>query len=171
MTQGGGARRPRLSAVDPAIAPMVDGGGDRRADAGRRRASGWQLAAPVLCGCALAAAAVYVAADDPAGPGVHLPACPLYAMTGLWCPGCGMTRATHAVLRGDIGAAFGFNLFFPLFLGAILVGWVAWMRSAMGRAPLVAFARMPVWLPIALGGVLVAFGVVRNLPGLDVLRP
>ena len=131
----------------------------------------WSIAAPVACGCALAAAAVYIASNDPSAPGTHLPACPLYQLTGLWCPGCGLTRATHAVLRGDIGAAFGFNLFFPLFLGAIVVGWLAWLRRSLRRPPLVPFRNMPMWVPAATGVALIVFGVVRNLPGFGALRP
>ncbi|MEO6123770.1 MAG: DUF2752 domain-containing protein [Ilumatobacteraceae bacterium] len=129
------------------------------------------ISAPIACGCALAAAAMYVALDDPSGSGVHLPACPLYQMTGLWCPGCGLTRATHAVLRGHIGAAFGFNPFFPLFLGGIVAAWLAWIRRSLGRPPVIAVSRWPLWLPIAAGVLLIAFGVVRNLPGFEALRP
>ena len=131
----------------------------------------WVLAAPIACGCAIAAAAVYVGLNDPAAPGTHAPACPLYQMTGLWCPGCGLTRATHSLLRGDVGAAFGYNLFFPVFLGAIVVGWLTWMRRSLGRAPRVAFARLPMWLPIAGGVAMVLFGVLRNLPGFESIRP
>jgi hypothetical protein len=32
-------------------------------------------------------------------------ACPLKRITGLPCPGCGMTRAVRLVLRGDFAAA------------------------------------------------------------------
>ena len=32
------------------------------------------------------------AGHDPAEGGY--PACPLYTLTGYWCPGCGLTRAT-----------------------------------------------------------------------------
>jgi hypothetical protein len=42
--------------------------------------------------------------------------------TGLQCPGCGLTRASMAILRGDIQAAYNFNqlvFFVPLFVGAI----------------------------------------------------
>jgi hypothetical protein len=129
------------------------------------------LAGPVACGAALAGLAAYVALNDPSAPGTHLPACPMYQLTGLWCPGCGVTRAAHAALRGDLGAAFRFNALFPVFLGAIAVTWLAWLRRALGRAPIVGFRNMPMWAPIAAGVVLVVFGVVRNLPGFDALRP
>ena len=116
-------------------------------------------------------AAAYVALNDPSAPGTHLPACPLYQLTGLWCPGCGVTRATHAALRGDLPGAFGFNALFPLFLAAIVVGWLAWLRRSLGRAPIVPFRNMPMWAPVATGVALVLFGVARNLPGFDALRP
>ena len=45
--------------------------------------------------------------------GLGLP-CLFYQITGLMCPGCGNTRAALALLRLDIGAAFSYNLLFPL---------------------------------------------------------
>lgn len=132
---------------------------------------GLRVAGPVLCGCLLAGAAAYVAAIDPAAPGTHLPACPLYELTGLWCPGCGLTRATHAVLRGHLGAAFGYNLFFPLFLGAIVVGWLAWMRAALSRPAMRWLTRLPVWLGPATMVALALFGVLRNMHSFRVLAP
>ncbi|MFM2238334.1 MAG: hypothetical protein RL389_681, partial [Actinomycetota bacterium] len=42
--------------------------------------------------------------------------------TGLQCPGCGLTRASLAILRGDIQAAYGFNqlvFYAPIFLVAL----------------------------------------------------
>jgi hypothetical protein len=43
-------------------------------------------------------------------------------VTGLQCPGCGLTRASMAILRGDFQAAYNFNqlvFFAPLFLAAL----------------------------------------------------
>ncbi len=37
------------------------------------------------------------------------PPCPYLTLTGLACPGCGLTRAVHFLLHGDIGRAFAFN--------------------------------------------------------------
>lgn len=129
------------------------------------------LAGPVLCGCAVLGAAAYVAVIDPAAPAAHLPSCPLYELTGLWCPACGMTRATHALLRGDVGAALGYNLLLPLFLGAIAVGWLAWVRAALGRAPIRWLTRTPTWSVLVVAGVLAVFTVLRNLTPFAALAP
>ncbi len=119
----------------------------------------------------MVAAAAYVAANDPTAPGTHLPVCPLYAMTGFWCPGCGLTRAAHAALNGHIGAAFGYNLFFPVFLIGFVVGWFAWLRASLHRAPLQWLTRVPLSVPIAFGVLLITYGVLRNVPALHVLAP
>jgi hypothetical protein len=137
----------------------------------RTRARTWSAAAPIACGCALAAAAAYVAIADPNATGTHLPACPFHTMTGLWCPGCGLTRATHALLRGHIATAFGDNIFFPVFLGAIIVAWLEWASTAVRSRPLGWFVRLPRWAPAAFGVTLLVFGVIRNVPAFHVLAP
>ncbi len=50
------------------------------------------------------------------------PRCPLHAITGLDCPTCGMLRAIHLLLHGQIRAAFAVNplLFMALPAGALL---------------------------------------------------
>jgi hypothetical protein len=48
--------------------------------------------------------------------------CPFRAVTGLPCPGCGMTRAFCAIGHGDFASAFGFNVLAPfVFLAALLL--------------------------------------------------
>jgi hypothetical protein len=54
---------------------------------------------------------------DPDAGGLIL--CPYRALTGLACPGCGMTRATHFLLRGDLASAWAYNPL--LFLAVPLV--------------------------------------------------
>ncbi len=89
--------------------------------------------AAIGCGCALAGSAVWVALDDPAAAGSRFPACGFHAVTGLWCPGCGLTRATHALLRGDVAGAISRNVFTPFVLTAIVLAWASWTLTAFGR--------------------------------------
>lgn len=52
--------------------------------------------------------------------GLGFDVCGLHAVTGLPCPGCGMTRAIAAVSQGDFAVAVGANPFvifvWPVFL-------------------------------------------------------
>jgi hypothetical protein len=119
-------------------------------------------AAPVLCGCALAAGAVYVAVNDPGEASSRFPACPFHTTTGLWCPGCGLTRGTHHLLNGNIAGSLGMNVFTPLIVGAIVVVWWRWTTQAWGRTG--SEWRMPNWVWVAFPALLITFGVARNLP-------
>ena len=47
--------------------------------------------------------------------------CPIKALTGVSCAGCGMTRAWLAALSGDLGAAFAFHPLFWVVPPAVLV--------------------------------------------------
>lgn len=135
----------------------------------------WLLhrAAPVAGACAAAAAAVLLAANDPSAAGSRFAACQFHAATGLWCPGCGLTRGTHALLNGDLAGTFGYNVFTPFALVALALGWWSWTRRAWGRTAL----RMPSWVTDrglwALLAVAVAYGVLRNIPvaPFDALAP
>ena len=49
-----------------------------------------------------------------------LPLCPFHHLTGLPCPGCGLTRAFCAIGHGDFGDAWDLNPFCFLFYAATL---------------------------------------------------
>lgn len=123
----------------------------------------WQrLQRPGLVVAALAASTAYVAAVDPNEPG-HYPLCPTYALAGLYCPGCGMLRATHALTHGDLGGAMQRNpLAVPILLGvaALVLLWLrsAWSGRALRWEP-------PRWMPWALGTAFVVVTLARNVPG------
>ena len=128
-------------------------------------ASGWwRRAAPVACGSALVGAATLVARLDPAAPGSRFPACQFRLATGLWCPGCGLTRGFHQLFNGHLVSALHSNLFIPLVLVAVTAWWWSWLLTSWGRPGL----RMPRWAvrPMAFGLpiAVVAYGVLRNIP-------
>ena len=42
--------------------------------------------------------------------------CPFFRVTGIPCPGCGLTRAVILLLKGDLQASLRFHAFAPLVL-------------------------------------------------------
>ncbi len=91
------------------------------------------------------------------------PACPLYSMTGYACSGCGMTRGFHALLHGDIVTALDYNAMIPFalpFFGYIFFSLVSF--ALRGRGLLMGnWNLVLLWSTL---GLLLVFGVIRNLP-------
>ncbi len=129
----------------------------------------------VLGACACAGASLFVYAVDPSRHAVY-PQCILYNTTGLYCAGCGATRAVYALLHGRVLEALHDNALFVaalpwlLFvLGAYLLK--AWRRDAWPEV--FVDTRKVAWRGAGIFLVMVAFMVVRNLPGapFEWLRP
>ena len=128
-----------------------------------------QLRAPLIVGAAGVAAAGALLLRDPHTAG-SWPPCPILMLTGVPCPACGGLRATHDLLTGDLTAALSSNAYAVLTVllaGLVFVAWsVATVRG-----------RRPTWLQRSsvVGGLwaggLLAFGLLRLLPELSVLRP
>ncbi|HVF31733.1 MAG TPA: DUF2752 domain-containing protein [Acidimicrobiales bacterium] len=85
--------------------------------------------------------------------------CPLRASTGLDCPLCGATRATLALLRGDIVTALDHNALYVVGLPILGVLVLLWLVG--GRRP--AWSRTPVATG-SLVMVAAVFTVARNVP-------
>ena len=132
-----------------------------------RMAPRWTTRAAPLGVAALAAAAVgYVAAVDPNEAG-HYPACPLRSFTGLDCPGCGGLRCVHALATGHPVEAADHNLLAVLVLPLFALAWLARVRrSWQGRPRPAPTPAVIVW---TFAVAVVAFMVVRNLPGVPFL--
>lgn len=115
------------------------------------------LVAAALLGATTLAALRFA---DPYSPGSLLPPCPVHAMSGLFCPGCGSTRALHALAHFDPAIAWQMNALLVLALPLLAL---TLLRAAFPTAwpaglPLPA-ARHWLW---AIG----LFTVARNLPWL-----
>jgi len=91
------------------------------------------------------------------------PLCPLLSLTGLACPGCGLTRGFHSLFNGDIPTALDFNLLLPIWL--VLFGWIfvsLTLTAVRGRGlQMPVLSGKTVWMT---AGVLLTFGVLRNMP-------
>ena len=68
--------------------------------------------------------------------------CPIKWLSGISCPGCGMSRACFALLKLDFAAAFSYHpVIFALPVFAGLYGFFAWKNMERSRnAGIYAFA-------------------------------
>jgi hypothetical protein len=104
-------------------------------------------------------------------PSTHnfYPTCTFHRLTGLNCPGCGMTRALYALLHGDLTTALRDNALLVIGLAVFAVRgfWLA-ANEFRGRPGGVWFPGKWFWplLVIAL-----VFAVLRNLPAFSFLSP
>jgi len=128
----------------------------------------WPAAGPVLAAAALCALTGVVALRDPFKHQLT-PPCPFHELTGLWCPFCGATRAAWAATHGDMRLMLHANALFPMIVVLFGWSWAAWLGKASGGWSIpVPKGRAFAW---ALAVVLVAFTVLRNLPGFGALAP
>ena len=84
-------------------------------------------------------------------------ACPIHALTGFYCPGCGSTRAVKAVLNGDLPLAFHDNAL--LMVSPVVIASALLIEK---------YSQKRIWLYVFLSIVLVVvviFTVIRNQPG------
>lgn len=114
---------------------------------------------------AIAAAAALLAVYYTVDPAAQrwMPVCVLRQATGLSCPGCGTQRAVHALLHGDIAAAWGFNALFVAILP--VVAYLAWVETQRRRRPGLYMRVYGKWTAVAAIVVLAAWMLLRNLLG------
>jgi hypothetical protein len=129
-----------------------------------------RLLAPLGVLAGVVAAFGYVGAVDPHQPG-HYPVCPLFRLTGLYCPGCGGLRSAHALAHGELLRALGDNALVVVCAGVFCVGWVVWCVRALGR-----WRRRTVWEWRAvhawvIGSAVLVFTLIRNSPFGGLLAP
>lgn len=91
------------------------------------------------------------------------PQCPIHALLGVQCPGCGATRALAALLRGHLAEAIHLNALVTLLVPfAAAYGIVSYKRMLQRKT-----VRWPQPSPGVLYAALVVitvFTVIRNLP-------
>jgi hypothetical protein len=129
----------------------------------------------IFTACACAGISAFLYAVDPNHHAVY-PQCLLYKTTGLYCAGCGATRALHALLHGHLLEALRDN---ALFIAALPVGiWLAasyltqaWRARAWPEIQIE--GKSLIRSGATVFGLMLAFMALRNLPGcpFDLLKP
>lgn len=97
--------------------------------------------------------------------------CVFHAVTGLYCPGCGGTRAVRTLLRGDILKSFQYHPLVPYALFAVLFSlitrWAGRGKAAAG------YGKQEGILVVIGAGIIIINWIVKNCLlvfwGLDLL--
>lgn len=119
-----------------------------------------RLNALLLRGAMLAGmGAAYVAVISLIGRGLY---CPFWKLTGLMCPGCGVTRMCLALLRLDLAGAWRANAALLLALPALILLAVRlmWVYVRTGRRRPSRGEERFAWGMVI---YFLAWGVLRNL--------
>jgi hypothetical protein len=118
----------------------------------------------VLCAASTPALFAVAVWRDPSVLTTFPPPCVFRKATGIYCPGCGSTRALRALFEGDFFAALRYNPLSVAFLFAL---------------PLLLVLRRPRFRPLyyrlaaVVCAVVLVFAVLRNVPSpaFNFLRP
>lgn len=131
-----------------------------------------RLRGPLLTGGLAAGLALALHVRDPHSSG-SWGMCPWLLLTGHYCPGCGSLRAVNDLTNGDFVGALSSNLLFVVMLPLLVFWWVRWTQRAWSGAtppPARSGGHAHVWIALA-ALVMLAFGVLRNLPAGSWLAP
>ncbi len=123
-----------------------------------------RMLGPVLTVGGLAAATLALHVRDP-----HVTHswgfCPLYALTGIYCPGCGGLRGVNDLSDGHVGAAASSNLLLVLAIPVVVFLLARWTWAAWQGRDVAVVPHLPRSAKWGLGALVVVFWVARNLPG------
>lgn len=99
----------------------------------------------------------------------HIP-CVFHKITGLYCPGCGITRMSLALLEGNFRVAFRSNaaVFILIPVGLMLLLKFIYHYIKFGNIQLSKVETSILWVIVV---ILITFGILRNIPIFYRLRP
>ncbi|MBO5004306.1 MAG: DUF2752 domain-containing protein [Clostridia bacterium] len=87
--------------------------------------------------------------------------CMLYKLTGIKCPGCGMTRSMHYLVNGDIKQAIWYNLMLIPIIILVIYALYRYMRYLLNNEEIINKI-LENLLKVFLVAILF-FGIARNL--------
>ena len=125
----------------------------------------------IVAAAAMVAAAVllylYFTAE---GAGAGIP-CVFHQVTGLYCSGCGASRALRSVLHFDFYQALRYNAvltvalpFIAVYFGGLGVSYIRFGKDKISEK----ISMKPVWVFVAAA---LAYGILRNIPVFAFLAP
>lgn len=93
--------------------------------------------------------------------------CPFHKLTGLYCPGCGITRLIFSLIKFDFYQAFRYN---PLVFIMMITFFIYEILNIFIKKDIMLLKIKKEYALILLIIVLL-FGILRNIPLFDYLKP
>lgn len=93
--------------------------------------------------------------------------CVFYEITGLYCPGCGITRLCLSLFEGDIYQAFRYNPIIFIDLPILFILFVLNIFLKKNKN----IKKITDVIIIFLATITIIFGVIRNIPIFSFLAP
>lgn len=128
-----------------------------------QRTGVWRWLPPAIAVGTSAFLGAYLYLVDPNVASNPYPKCPLKALTGIDCPGCGGLRSVNSLLHGDVVGAVDHSL-----LAVVMVPIMAYflLRWLLGYAGIdLPKFRVPRWVAWTTPILVLAFSIVRNFEG------
>ena len=96
--------------------------------------------------------------------------CLIHEITGMYCPGCGVTRMLINILSGNFYQAFRYNpllfIFIPFFILYILDLFISKVKN---KKMITELFEPYIWYVLI--GIFIVYGILRNIPYFDYLKP
>lgn len=94
-------------------------------------------------------------------------ACIFYEVTGLYCPGCGITRSIISLIEGDLYQAFRYNQIvfvdIPIIVITSIIDFIYKDNKKVKKVTNIIYIMLLV--------ITLTFGVLRNIPYFSFLAP
>lgn len=97
--------------------------------------------------------------------------CFINKTTGLFCPGCGITRMLFALLRLEIKEAFFYNPLIFIMLPFIIIYYIYFLYLYVIDNTDKFYRLFPWYSWVIVGILVISFTIARNLPYFTFLRP
>ncbi len=95
-------------------------------------------------------------------------ACPIHKITGLYCPACGITRATINLLHFRFYEAFRNH---PAFIIGAIVWFLISIFAFIGKPKCFRNSKVILKILYVTLALFVLFAIFRNIPGFEFLHP
>ena len=96
--------------------------------------------------------------------------CLFHKITNLYCPGCGVTRMGMSLIQLNFVDALKYNPCICLFLPILVIIGHRWSIRYC-KTGNVRFTKWEERVFLIMIALLILFGILRNLPGMQMLRP